>query len=122
MEITGEGLALEAGVKLITPSEAARLARAAGDSAGDQAPISGPELLHQSTQHRVLLRRPRPLHFPPPAHGLAVSESRRLAAAFVVLFFAHGGFAFWVLSVSFGVVLFQFCSLSSLPLRHYLPA
>ena len=128
MAITGKGLALETGVKLITPSKAARLAGAAGDSAGDQAPISGPELPHKTTQHGVLLRRPRSLHFPPPApapsHALAVSQSGRLSAAFGVLFFAHGGFTFWVLSVLVRLGLFSILvsvclSLSLSLLCHY---
>lgn len=60
--ITGKRLAFDGGIQLITPSEPARLPGSAGDSAGNQAPISGPELAHQAAENGVFLRRPRPFH------------------------------------------------------------
>ena len=72
MEITSKGLALNRGVKLITPAQPAGLAGSPSNSTGDQTPVPGPELTHQSTQNGVLFRRPRPFNSVP---------SRSLAAA-----------------------------------------
>lgn len=114
MAVTSEGLALEAGVELITPTEAARLPGTPRNSAGDEAPVPRPELAHQSTQHRVLIGRPRALHFSLAttniptnlsiceSHGLdiisntdpGVGDAIGGGRAGALLFFDHGGFEF----------------------------
>ncbi|KAK3024665.1 hypothetical protein RJ639_044281 [Escallonia herrerae] len=53
-------LALESGVQLIEPPEAARLARTPRDSSGDQSPIPRPVAQHELTQHLVLFGSPGP--------------------------------------------------------------
>lgn len=57
---TCEGLAFDAGVELVAPAQAARLAGAARDAARDEAPVASAEFVHQAVQDDVLLRRPRP--------------------------------------------------------------
>lgn len=63
MKQTSKGFALDRGIELITPPEAARLAGSAGDSASNEGPIPGAELAHEPTQYGVLLERPWALHF-----------------------------------------------------------
>uniref|UniRef100_F6H3E1 Uncharacterized protein n=1 Tax=Vitis vinifera TaxID=29760 RepID=F6H3E1_VITVI len=63
--LISKGLALNRGVKLITPAQPAGLAGSPSNSTGDQTPVPGPELTHQSTQNDVLFRRPRPFNSVP---------------------------------------------------------
>lgn len=60
--LLSEGLALDLGVELVTPAEAAGLAGAPGYPARYQRPVPRPEFLHQIAQQRVLIRGPGPLH------------------------------------------------------------
>ncbi|PON90194.1 hypothetical protein TorRG33x02_140440, partial [Trema orientale] len=108
-----KGLALDGGVELITPSEAARLAGSAGDSSGDQAPIPRTELTHQSAQNGIFFWRPRPLHPVSPGFfsssaDAAVFPGRRglIAAAtecgqFIGVEFGSEGRSFVVVVVGF---------------------